>query len=316
MYFLGIDGGGTKTDFLVTDDRGNVIAQKRIGTVSYRIIGADSSIRLLNRTIAELLEDLEGPTFICMAYPNWGESEAGDSVIWNRRREISIHPIRIVNDCVAGWAGSLAMEPGINLVAGTGSIAYGRNASGREARAGGWSEHFSDEGSCYWLGMKTLELFAKESDGRAEDGVLLEIIREYFRLKDDFELIDIYDNEYCNNRTRTAGLQRLLLQAAQAGDKEARKIYVQAADELALIVEAVYRKLGFGESDGNTAVSCSGGLFHAGELVMNPLEHRLGQYGIRITKPRFTPVQGAVLLAADEYGGYPAVAQVMLGKMK
>ena len=56
MYFLGIDGGGTKTDFLVTDDRGNVIAQKRIGTVSYRIIGADSSIRLLNRTIAELLD--------------------------------------------------------------------------------------------------------------------------------------------------------------------------------------------------------------------------------------------------------------------
>ena len=147
MYFLGIDGGGTKTDFLVTDDRGNVIAQKRIGTVSYRIIGADSSIRLLNRTIAELLEDLEGPTFICMAYPNWGESEAGDSVIWNRRREISIHPIQIVNDCVAGWAGSLAMDPGINLVAGTGSSAYGRNAAGGEARSGGCSEHFSDEGS-------------------------------------------------------------------------------------------------------------------------------------------------------------------------
>ena len=70
MYFLGIDGGGTKTDFLVTDDRGNVIAQKRIGTVSYRIIGADSSIRLLNRTIAELLGTWrlhdQGETGVCL----------------------------------------------------------------------------------------------------------------------------------------------------------------------------------------------------------------------------------------------------------
>ena len=73
-----------------------------------------------------------------------------------------------MNDSVVGWAGSLGLSSGINLVAGTGSIAYGRNDAGEEARAGGWDERFSDEGSCYWLGMKSLELFSKESDGRAE----------------------------------------------------------------------------------------------------------------------------------------------------
>ena len=71
--------------------------------------------------------------------------------------------MKIVNDSVVGWAGSLGLSSGINLVAGTGSIAYGRNDAGEEARAGGWDERFSDEGSCYWLGMKSLELFQKKA---------------------------------------------------------------------------------------------------------------------------------------------------------
>ncbi|MFR7490817.1 MAG: BadF/BadG/BcrA/BcrD ATPase family protein [[Ruminococcus] torques] len=53
-------------------------------------------------------------------------------------------------------------------MAGTGSIAYGQNKFGTEARAGGWDDGFSDEGSCYWLGKKALELFSKESDGRVK----------------------------------------------------------------------------------------------------------------------------------------------------
>ena len=89
--------------------------------------------------------------------------------------------------------GILGLSSGINLVAGTGSIAYGRNDAGEEARAGGWDERFSDEGSCYWLGMKSLELFfSKESDGRAEKGALLEIFRNRFELKCDFDIIDIF----------------------------------------------------------------------------------------------------------------------------
>ena len=104
--------------------------------------------------------------------------------------------MKIVNDSAAGWAGSLGLEEGINLVAGTGSIAYGQNKFGTEARAGGWDDGFSDEGSCYWLGKKALELFSKESDGRVKKGKLLEIFRYNFNLKNDFDLIDIFDEVY------------------------------------------------------------------------------------------------------------------------
>ena len=192
----------------------------------------------------------------------------------------------------------MGLEEGINLVAGTGSIAYGQNKFGTEARAGGWDDGFSDEGSCYWLGKKALELFSKESDGRVKKGKLLEIFRYNFNLKNDFDLIDIFDEVYKNNRTKTAELQKLLLQAAMQGDEEAIRLYEAAAEELALIIGAVYRKLEF---SGDTIVSYSGGLFHAGGFILKPLVRKLEENGICLCPPKYSPVQGAALLAAREY---------------
>jgi N-acetylglucosamine kinase-like BadF-type ATPase len=298
VYFLGIDGGGTKTDFLLIDAAGREVRQKRIGTISYKHIGMDSTVRLLRENIEEILDGIQEKTYICLAFPNWGESVRNDILFSRRLSEISVHPVKVVNDSAAGWAGSLGLQAGINLVAGTGSIAYGRNQNGEEARAGGWCEMFSDEGSCYWLGMKALELFSKESDGRAVPGKLLEIFRMHFRLKDDFDIIDIFEKEYKNDRTKIAGLQEYLYKAAISGDVEAEKLYVYAAEELAAIIKAVYQRLKF---RGEAAVSYSGGLFHAKELILTPLRQRLTVSGLHLCRPKYSPVQGAALLAAWEY---------------
>jgi len=272
VFFLGIDGGGTKTAFLLINENGDIIEAKTIATVSYKHVGMDNSIALLKETVHEILNDREA--YICLALPNWGESKDGDGEFLSRIKEITELPVKIVNDSVVGWAGSLGLSSGINLVAGTGSIAYGRNDAGEEARAGGWDERFSDEGSCYWLGMKSLELFSKESDGRAEKGALLEIFRNRFELKCDFDIIDIFNRRYRNDEI--------------------------AADELAMIVGSVYRKLKFGEG---TLVSYSGGLFHAGEFILGPLRERLKTEGVRLCAPKYTPVEGASLLAAEMFDG-------------
>ena len=175
MYFLGIDGGGTKTDFLLLDENGKTIAQRKIGTISYKHVGMDYVTELLRENINQILDGNDA--YICLAFPNWGESRVNDERFLCRIDKITDRPMKIVNDSAAGWAGSLGLEEGINLVAGTGSIAYGQNKFGTEARAGGWDDGFSDEGSCYWLGKKALELFSKESDGRVKKGKLLEIFR-------------------------------------------------------------------------------------------------------------------------------------------
>lgn len=298
MYFLGIDGGGTKTAFLLINENGKMIESKITPMVSYKHIGMDRSIAFLNESITEVLREREA--YICLALPNWGESKTSDSVFLSCVHEVTFLPMKIVNDSVVGWAGSLGLSPGINIVAGTGSIAYGRNSKGEEARAGGWDERFSDEGSCYWLGMKALELFTKESDGRAKKGPLLDIFRHKFNLNYDLDIIDIFNKCYRDDRAKIAALQKCLLEAAISRDREAITMYEKAAEELLVIIQSVYRKLRF---NNGATVSYSGGLFHAGDLVLDPLREQLKDENVRLCEPKYSPVEGAALIAAEMFSG-------------
>ena len=76
MYFLGIDGGGTKTDFLLLDENGKTIAQRKIGTISYKHVGMDYVTELLRENINQILDGNDA--YICLAFPNWGESRVND----------------------------------------------------------------------------------------------------------------------------------------------------------------------------------------------------------------------------------------------
>ena len=115
MYFLGIDGGGTKTDFLLLDENGKTIAQRKIGTISYKHVGMDYVTELLRENINQILDGNDA--YICLAFPNWGESRVNDERFLCRIDKITDRPMKIVNDSAAGWAGSLGLEEGINLVA-------------------------------------------------------------------------------------------------------------------------------------------------------------------------------------------------------
>ena len=114
MYFLGIDGGGTKTDFLLLDENGKTIAQRKIGTISYKHVGMDYVTELLRENINQILDGNDA--YICLAFPNWGESRVNDERFLCRIDKITDRPMKIVNDSAAGWAGSLGLEEGINLV--------------------------------------------------------------------------------------------------------------------------------------------------------------------------------------------------------
>ena len=104
MFFLGIDGGGTKTAFLLINENGDIIEAKTIATVSYKHVGMDNSIALLKETVHEILNDREA--YICLALPNWGESKDGDGEFLSRIKEITELPVKIVNDSVVGGPGT------------------------------------------------------------------------------------------------------------------------------------------------------------------------------------------------------------------
>lgn len=256
-YYIGIDGGGTKTAFCMLDQQGTVLAECRYGSASYKQVGTDGVICMLQKGLKELLECVrktgavssDASYYSCFGMPNYGESDKYDKLMEKLIAEtFPDYHIKIVNDCEVGWAGSLLLQPGINIVAGTGSIAFGRDESGRTASVGGWSDHFSDEGSCKWLGTKTIELFSKEADGRLEKGVLYRIVMQEFGLNSNKEVIDYYEENYQGNREKTASLQLLLKRAADEGDRVALTAYDEAGKELAEIVIALYKQLKFEET--------------------------------------------------------------------
>ena len=313
--FLGIDGGGTKTAFTLIDDAGCVLARHVDSGVYHPEIGLEGVAAVLRRGVQATLHtanlDVDALTFSFVGLPCHGE----DSGL---QPQLDALPAAVLpagryrcgNDMVCGWAGSLGAADGINIVAGTGSIAYGE-WQGRSARAGGWGELFGDEGSAYWIAREGLALFSRMSDGRAEPGPLLDLWRRHFRLREDLDLCaEMYGPE-ATGRSGLAGLAPLVLQAAQAGDKAARAIYVAAAAQLVEIVAATARRLRV-PADAALQVSYSGGVFQSDALVLKPFGTLLCARWpqARLVPPRFSPSVGAALQAA-RLAGTPLAAHAL-----
>jgi len=237
-YYIGIDGGGTKTQFLLCDEFGHIQANYITSGSSYKEIGNKAVCNLIINGIEYVCSEIDKSSIagICFGMPCYGENDSCDSLLTKTiTKEVFPFPIHIENDVYAAWAGALAYQSGIVVLAGTGSMAVGRNSNGIFARSGGWSEFFSDEGSCYWLGKKTLELFSKQSDNRLAKGILYDLVRKHFSLKNDFELNEIIEAQYQRSRKNVASLQMLLEKAALEGDIDARNLYKIPAEGALLI---------------------------------------------------------------------------------
>lgn len=301
--FLGVDGGGTKTRFLLIDETGKVLASHLEGPAYYLEVGLDGLREMLARGIGQALRQAklheEELSYAFLGLPAYGEDsgllpqlDAAPSVALPHGR------YRCGNDMVCGWAGALAGSDGINIVSGTGSIAYGEYA-GRNARAGGWGELFSDEGSSYWLAREGLRLFSRMSDGRASRGQLYEQVRRHFALESDLDLCAAVYGKDIAQRSQFAQLSRLVTAVAAAGDREALGLLESAARELADMVDAVRVHLQI-PTDVAIPVSSSGGMFQPGNGLREPFESELRRRDARyvFAQALLPPDMGAAIHAA------------------
>ncbi|WP_338763234.1 BadF/BadG/BcrA/BcrD ATPase family protein [Massilia sp. METH4] len=302
--FLGVDGGGTKTAFALVDSQGRVLARQEESSAYYLEVGMDGAAAVLARGCAALFAaagvgagDIE---FAFFGLPAHGEDRAAQPELDALPRAVLGHGRYLCgNDMVCSWAGSLACADGISVIAGTGSMAYGE-IGGRRARAGGWGELFSDEGSAYWIARAGLALFSRMSDGRAPRGPLHALLRERLALRDDLDLCQVVYGELKGERSKVAALSRLVSEAAAQGDRQAAAILDAAAAEIAALVDAVRGQLGVGP-EMELAVSYSGGLFGAEGPLRTPFGQALaasGKGAYRLATPRLPPVLGAALYAA------------------
>ncbi|HEY1129464.1 MAG TPA: BadF/BadG/BcrA/BcrD ATPase family protein [Roseateles sp.] len=313
--FLGIDGGGTKTAFILLDEGGRLLARHESTTSYYLEIGFDALRALLRDGIQAALHQAgSAASDVSHAFaglPAHGE-DSGLLPAFDGLLAGVLPRSTVGNDMVCSWAGSLAGADGISLVAGTGSIAYGE-WMGRGARSGGWGEVFGDEGSAHWLAREVLALFSRMADGRAEPGPLLGLVRRHFELRHDLDLCGSINGGAA--RSELAQVARLATAAAQAGDEQASQLLVRAGDELAALAAGVARNLGLADIQA-LPVSYSGGVFAAGELVLGPLKAALARRlpGAVLTTPRHGPELGAALYAA-RLGGRP-LSPAALARLK
>ena len=301
--YLGVDGGGSKTRFLLIDEEGKVLGTHTEGSAYHLEIGLETLEAMLARGIGSTLQQARmrpsGLTFAFLGLPAYGEDSSLQARLDSApAAALPAGRYRCGNDMVCGWAGALAGAEGINIVAGTGSIAYGEYA-GRNARAGGWGELFSDEASAYWLAREGLRLFSRMSDGRSPRGALHALVRRHFALEEDLDLCAAIYGKSVSQRSQLAQLSRLVAEAANGGDPAARALFTQAVTELADIVDAVRDQLRV-PAELDLPLSYSGGLFQLRELLLEPFEAALAARArrYRLSAARLPPDAGAALQAA------------------
>ena len=300
-YYVGIDGGATKTAVCAASVDDSSLRYAKTSGSSWREHGINKVVQNLREVVDDLVKEQDDQVAgIAMGLPCHGESAEGDSDLEQAVcKAFAGIPVYFTNDVEVGWAGSMALEPGINIVAGTGAIAFGKDVNGRTARSGGWSEFFGDEGSCYWVGRNVMELFSKQADGRIPKDELYEIVRQEFKLQNDFGFIDIIHAEYISSRKQVASLQLLAEKAALAGSQNAKHLYEEAVFELILLVDAIRTQLNL--SGKSFLVSYTGGLFKAGDLVLPRFSSEIEKRGGKLVPPRFGAMEGAMLLAFQHF---------------
>jgi N-acetylglucosamine kinase-like BadF-type ATPase len=300
--YLGVDGGGTKTEFVCIDANGSIVARALTGTTYHLQVGLDRAVAVLEEGVRAICTQLSvmpgGFAFAFFGLPAFGEDPVIDPQLERSVGQILGHPrFRCGNDMICGWAGSLACGDGINLVAGTGSIGYGER-QGKTARAGGWGEVFSDEGSAYWIAIRGLAAFTKMSDGRLPKGPLHAHIVKEFDLSADLDLCARIMGESGMSREEIARLAPIVSIAAGDGDAVAGSILKGAASELASIAHALRQALGFAAGEA-AALSWSGGVLAAERIVREQLERLLSESGdFQLVAPLHPPGHGAALYAA------------------
>ncbi|MBL4630772.1 MAG: hypothetical protein JKY14_06280, partial [Paraglaciecola sp.] len=230
--FLGVDGGGTKTAFILIDSQGNILSEHEESTCYHLEVGVDGARQVIEQgmleTMSKAQKSVADLNYAFFGLPAYGEdshlTEFMDELPSNL---LSKDKYQCDNDMVNGWAAAFGGGDGINIIAGTGSIAYGVKGN-IVSRCGGWGELFSDEGSAYWIGCKGLNAFTRMSDGRINKGPLYEIIKTALNIEYDLDITALILGKWQGERSKVASISSLVSKAAEQGDDEALNILREA----------------------------------------------------------------------------------------
>jgi N-acetylglucosamine kinase-like BadF-type ATPase len=302
-YVIGLDSGGTKTVCLLADLEGRVLDEARAAGANLQAAGELEVEKTLHGVMDQVIGDRPvAPSAIVLGMA--GVDRTDDRQVMQRvMRRIGFKARTLItNDALIALVAAIGHDPGVVLIAGTGSIAYGRNTRDEAARAGGWGYVLGDEGSGYWIGRHALRAVVRESDGRGQPTSMTPLVLAHFGARHPSELVHaIYDGAL--RPSAIAAVARAVQAAAEDGDELAGQILTVAARELASSARAVITRLGL--RDDVFDVVLSGGVMHAVSRLAAEVEAQVTQLAphCRVQRLQREPAHGAVALAVAEAKG-------------
>ncbi|MFS0556637.1 N-acetylglucosamine kinase [Brevibacillus sp. 179-C9.3 HS] len=295
-WFIGIDGGGTKTKAAICNEAGQVqaiVVGESSNPLSRRWEDVEETLRQLISAVrvkAGATEEEVAGLFI-------GLGGADRPQIKDRIQHAFADPwgerLFIDNDVVAALYAGTWGQPGVVLLAGTGSIACAFSKEGARHRVGGWGYLVGDEGSGFDLGKKAAIAVLREYDGRGEPTVLTRLFLEHYGVGRPDELISlIYGGS--NPRMELAKTSQLVEQAATLGDQVANGLIAQAVEDLLELADACLKKI-----QEPLPVVLAGGLLTASTRLREQLVARAS---FATVIPSVSPVIGALVVAITQLG--------------
>jgi glucosamine kinase len=300
-FYLGIDGGGTKTRCLLGDET-TVIARSTAGGSNVVRLGEQSARDALHIGIKQVCASANvSPSKIdavCM-----GAAGAARPEIAAMLRQILLEitsgtasiNIEVTGDMEIALEAAFGSGPGVMAIAGTGSIVYGRDSSGRVARAGGWGFAISDEGSGHWIGRRAISGVLSAHDRNAKTALTAMVLHAW-KLESLDQLV------LQANKTPAPDFPRLfpiVLHAAEGHDAVARNVLEAAGKELAFLMKTVLQRLTTDASAPPLPVATTGSVFRQSQIVRQVFynEVQANFPGVTVRQEPVDPVEGALARA-------------------
>ena len=299
---VGVDGGGTKTQAVILDVNFAILGEGLAGPSNPLRVGITNAAAAVREAIDGACEVAQVRRTDLVA-AQIGLAGARRDELSARMRDalasLGIPEVVVIGDADIALYGATEGQPGLIVIAGTGSICCGINARGRRECAGGWGPIAGDEGGGSWISRRALRAIAHAADGRGPATSLMDAACTYFHVTNPNDLSTaIYAPTITNERL--AGFGKDVIEAAKAKDRIARQILTEAGNELGLMAAAVIRNLKLERETFQLAYV--GGVFKAGgELVLSPMRAGVTKIApkVYLAPPRFSPAIAAARMALE-----------------
>ena len=282
MRYLGIDGGGSKTTFLLVDEYYNEVCHIQSGPSNWLSVGADAAKEAITQGISCLTER---PNIVCGGFA--GAARADSATFYKEVLQSLIPGAEIIveSDAFIASIGAIGIDPGILLIAGTGSIVIGRNKDCNMFRVGGWGPYFGDEGSGFWIGREAVRAALRSLDLQ-DTGEFAAQIAKALGLKSITEVVSAWGS----GKVGVPDIAGLFPEVVSLYPNEpANRILSEAASHLRSMVEIANRRVGLD--------NCRRSL--SGSVASHPVMRQL--IGLKFEEPRHSPEWGAVIWARQHF---------------